>query len=62
MWAKADNKKHIYERKMADFMIFDAFDKLLPRLSIFLAKMYTFLVSPKDLPEEDWTFLDKNHT
>ena len=30
-------------------MIFDAFDKLVPRLSIFCA----FLVSPENLPE-DW--------
>ena len=35
-------------------MIFDAFNKLVPRLSIFRA----FPVSPKD----DWTFLDKNNT
>ena len=43
-------------------MIFDAFDKLVPRLSIFRAKMYAFLVSPKNLPEDEWTLLDKNNT
>ena len=39
-------------------MIFDAFYKLVPRLSIFWA----FLVSPKNLPEDEWTLLDKNNT
>lgn len=39
-------------------MIFDAFDKLVRRLCIFPA----FLVSPKNLPEVDWTLLDKNNT
>ena len=43
---------------MADFITFDAFDKLVPRLSIFRA----FLVSPKNLPEDDRTLLDKNNT
>ena len=39
-------------------MIFDAFDKLVPRLSILRA----FLVSPKNLLEEKWALLDKNST
>ena len=39
-------------------MIFDAFDKPIPKLSVFWA----FLVSPKNLPEEDWTLLNKNNT
>ena len=39
-------------------MIFDVFNKLVPRLSIFRA----FPVSPKNLPEDDWTLLDKNNT
>ena len=39
-------------------MIFDAFDKLVPGLSIFRA----FLVSPKNLLEDEWTFLEKNNT
>ena len=39
-------------------MVFDAFDKLVPRLSIFRA----FLVSTKNLPDDDWTLLDKNNT
>ena len=47
---------------MADFMTFDAFDKLVPRLSILRLKMYAFLVSPKNLPEDDRTFLEKNNT
>ena len=39
-------------------MIFDTFGKLVPRLSI----LRTFLVSTKNLPEDDWTLLDKNNT
>ena len=30
--------------------IFDALNKLFPRLSIFWLKMYTFLVSPRQKP------------
>ena len=39
-------------------MIFDEFNKLVPRLSIFRA----FLVYPKNLPEDEYTLLDKNNT
>ena len=38
---------------MAHFIAFDAFDKLVPRLSILRLKMYAFLVSLKNLPEDD---------
>ena len=38
-------------------MIFVEFYKLVPRLSIFRA----FLVSPKNLPRDEWTLLDKNN-
>ena len=39
-------------------MIFDAFYKLVSRLSIIRA----CLVSPENLPEDDWKLLDKNNT
>ena len=45
---------------MADFN----FDVFVPRLSIYRAKMYAFLVPPreKNLPEDHWPLLDKNIT
>ena len=39
-------------------MIFVEFYKLVPRLSIFRA----CLVSPENLPEDDWKLLGKNNT
>ena len=49
--------KKTREPKMADFIIylfFDALDKLVPRVSIFWAKMYAFLDShSQNLPEDD---------
>ena len=44
-------------------LIFDALNKLLPRLSIFWAKCTPFYSSLiKNLSQDDWTLLDKHNT
>ena len=57
MWAAADSsvknniftkEKHMKLKWPTTF--FDWVDKLFPRLSIFRAKMYAFLVSPRQKP------------
>ena len=55
-------EKHMKSKWLTS--IFDVLDKLLPRLSIFRGKNLRLSTSPlvKNLPEDDWTLLDKNNT